>query len=257
MTAHLEWETLSDLAESRGDPAPDARPGLATSGHATRHLAACADCRDRLSALRALALAAHELPLEVEPPPDLWREVAASIAAGRSAPAPSAVPNAPAQRRAPFPAPAASRERRARVIARSPRGLAAAALVLMALSSAATAFFLRRGDSLPRLAAGGAASAGIANVLPALPAAYSATEEAYLANVAELHAVFVAQRAALAPATIAVVESALAAIDAAIAEARAALLADPANQALAELLSISYRQKVELLRRAAEVPHSL
>ena len=90
----------------------------------------------------------------------------------------------------------------------------------------------------------------------ALPASFAATEAAYLDDLAELHAAFVAQRHALAPATITVVERSLAAIDAAIAEARAALVADPANQALAELLSTTYRQKVELLRRAAESSQS-
>jgi hypothetical protein len=90
-----------------------------------------------------------------------------------------------------------------------------------------------------------------------LPASFSATESAYLANVAELEALLDSERAALAPATVAVVEAALATIDAAIAEARTALLADPANHELAERLGANYRQKVELLRRAAEFPRSL
>ena len=38
-----------------------------------------------------------------------------------------------------------------------------------------------------------------------------------------------------------------------LAEARAALLTDPANAALADLLASNYRQKVELLRRATQL----
>ena len=41
---------------------------------------------------------------------------------------------------------------------------------------------------------------------------------------------------------------------ASIAEARAALAADPGNDALLDVLSANYEQKVQLLRRASELP---
>jgi hypothetical protein len=140
----------------------------------------------------------------------------------------------------------------------APGWLAAAALVLMALSSGLTALYLQRPGDGARVAVRADASMSAAADDPAvLPASFSATESAYLANVAELEALLDSERAALAPATVAVVEAALATIDAAIAEARTALLADPANHELAERLGANYRQKVELLRRAAEFPRSL
>lgn len=137
----------------------------------------------------------------------------------------------------------------------SPRWLAAAALVLMAASSAATALYLRRarGDLPSAVAEQPVAAPGALPVGP-LPASFVATEGAYLASVAEVEALLGAQRAALAPATIEAVERALATIDTAIAEARAALFADPANESIAGRLELSYRQKLDLLRRAAELP---
>lgn len=236
MTTHLEWDRLNDVADGRlaGDVATDARV----------HLAGCADCREAVESIRALGVRGRALPPSIDPPEALWHDVAASLAAGGATPIVTR-----------------SALRPARAMP-SARWLAAAAVLLMAVSSGVTALFMRRGAEAPSpsVAAGDRASVprvapdGIA---PALPAAFAATEAAYLDDVAELQATYAAQRSTLAPATIAVVERSLAAIDAAIAEARTALLADPANQALAELLSTSYRHKVELLRRAAESSQSL
>lgn len=263
MTTHLEWDRLNDLADGRliGDEGADAR----------WHLAECVDCRQAVEAIRALGASGRALPPTIEPPEALWRDVAASIAAGGERRRSDGAPKARALP-SPSSGPAPSHGDARPVIARperpsarggpSARWLAAAALVLMALSSGVTARFMRRGADTPSpaLAAGdramGTAVAPV-GIAPTLPAAFVATEAAYLDDVAELQATFAAQRATLAPATITVVERSLVAIDAAIAEARTALLADPANQALAELLSSTYRHKVELLRRAAESSQSL
>jgi hypothetical protein len=261
MTTHLEWDRLNDFADGRlsGDVATDTRV----------HLAGCADCREAVESIRALGMTGRALPTAIDPPEALWRDVAASIAAGgdrRAVPAAREVTvsatTSPAVSRGGAPPIVTRHEVRSARALPSARWLAAAAVLLMAVSSGVTALFMRRGAEAPSpsVAAGDrtpllrAAPDGIA---PALPAAFAATEAAYLDDVAELQATFAAQRSTLAPATIAVVERSLAAIDAAIAEARTALLADPANQALAELLSSSYRHKVELLRRAAESSQSL
>lgn len=253
MTTHLEWDRLNDFADGRlaGDVATDARV----------HLAGCASCREAIETIRALGVRGRGLPTAIDPPEALWREVADSIAAGgqrRAAPAvtvsTTTSPTAPRG--------ATRHEARSPRAMPSTRWLAAAAVLLMAVSSGVTALFMRRGAESPSplVAAGDRAPVPRVapdGVAPALPAAFAATEAAYLDDVAELQATFVAQRSTLAPATIAVVERSLAAIDGAIAEARTALLADPANQALAEMLSTTYRHKVELLRRAAESSHSL
>jgi hypothetical protein len=52
------------------------------------------------------------------------------------------------------------------------------------------------------------------------------------------------------------VEASLRVIDDAIDEARHALAADPANLDLLDLLAASYERKLELLRRANELPPS-
>lgn len=75
----------------------------------------------------------------------------------------------------------------------------------------------------------------------------------YAASIADLRATLEQRRARLSPATVRVLEQSLAAIDAAIAEARAALAADPANSALAELLAVQYEHKLELLQRVARL----
>lgn len=236
MTTHLEWDRLNDFADGRlaGDAATDARV----------HLAGCVDCREAVESIRALGVRGRGLPSAIDPPEALWHDVAASIAAGGAPPIVTR-----------------SEVRPARAMP-SARWLAAAAVLLMAVSSGMTALFMRRGAESPSLSVAAADRAPVPRVAPdgvapALPAAFAATEAAYLDDVAQLQATFAAQRSTLAPATIAVVERSLAAIDAAIAEARTALLTDPANQALAELLSSSYRHKVELLRRAAESSQSL
>ncbi len=126
----------------------------------------------------------------------------------------------------------------------------------MALSSGLTALYMRNARTpSPAVAVDPGANptpASRATTTPrALPAAFAQTERTYLASVAEVEALLAAQRATLAPETVAIVDRALATIDSAIAEARTALLADPANRALADLLETSYRQKLDLLRRTA------
>lgn len=231
MTAHLGGERLHELADAGGLPERASRD-------AELHLAECARCREALEALRAVDAAARALPASIEPPESLWGTVSASIArsSGTAPPASAVVPAQPRPVRLTAPR---------RTVKVETRWLAAAALVLMTMTAAATVW-LMRGDTAPQVAAGGTPAAS------AIPAAFAATERAYLHDVAQLESLLAAQRARLSPATIAVVERALGTIDAAIAEARLALIADPANQELAELLAAGYRHKVELLRRAAE-----
>ena len=227
--AHLDWDALNDLADDRldGNRALVAR----------RHVAQCDDCRRAVEAVRSMSTVAATLAQAIDPPPALWLEVARTIA---HPPAPQATSLAGGTERA-------ARWRR------SPRWLAAAAIVLMALSSAATALYLgRTGGVRPSAVAERSSTGGGESRAGSLSASFVATERAYVTSVAEVEALLAAQRASLSPATIAVIDRALATIDGAIDEARAALLADPANQSIVELLETSYRQKLDLLRRAAE-----
>ncbi len=56
------------------------------------------------------------------------------------------------------------------------------------------------------------------------------------------------------PETMAVLDSCMRSIDVAIAESKSTLKATPGNATVAELLVGTYQQKIDLLRRAAELP---
>ena len=86
-----------------------------------------------------------------------------------------------------------------------------------------------------------------------LPASFRATEGEYTRTIEELRLALVAQRSRLSPETIRTVDRSLAVIDSAIAEGRAALLSDPGNRTLVDLLSASYQRKLDLLRRTSEL----
>lgn len=220
MNAHLAWERLNDLMDGR----------LAESDRlgAEAHLARCEACRQAADRLRRLLDASAAIPDVVTPPDALWHSVQATIAA-RATHA--------TRPRTPF---AGWRQ-------------AAAAVALIVASSSITALVLRTPDDAQQ---GAPAVAAVSQTTAVLPAAFVAAERGFVADIAELETLFAEQRGALSPATVAIVERSLASIDAAIAEARAALLADPVNHQLVELLGASYRQKVDLLRRAAELPHT-
>ena len=86
-----------------------------------------------------------------------------------------------------------------------------------------------------------------------LLASFRATEGEYARTIDELRTAFEAQRSQLSPGTVNTVLRSLAVVDSAIAEARSALLADPNNRTLVDLLSASYQRKLDLLRRTSEL----
>jgi anti-sigma factor RsiW len=219
MNDHLSDERINDLLD-----------GLLTRDEAAvvePHLAACATCREIALRLRLLATDADALPRSVMPERDLWPALRAEL--GR-------------------------RGRPVRVIpVRRPpawayrSALAAAAAVVFLVSVAIVRHVA--GDRVA--VATRVDSAGAAAVLPTT---LVSVERDYQRAAAELRASLDAQRGSLAPETIARVERSLDVIDAAIAEARDALVHDPGNQALADMLAASYGRKLDLLRRATELP---
>src|SRR5207253_1558774 len=100
-------------------------------------------------------------------------------------------------------------------------------------------------------------SKGKGGVVQAPPATVSpvvlAVEECYSPAIRDLRRTLDLQRGTLSPATLSVVERSLVTIDNAIAEARSALAADPANQALVQILSAQFEHKVDLLERATRL----
>lgn len=212
-------------------------------GAVLQHLAGCADCRDEVEAIVSLRAAARDLPREIAPPRDLWAGIAARLEPRPAAGGPAAAP-------ARTPVIRLDLARRAPVWQRW-GAMAAAAAVLVVMSSAATAYLLR--------APGGAQTAAGPTAVPvvgstAALAAWQPVEAEYLSSVEALQAELDARRDALAPETVAVIEQNLQIIDQAIADARAALEADPGSADLPMHLADVYRQKVQLLQTAVQLP---
>jgi anti-sigma factor RsiW len=213
---HPPFEQLSEFAD--GDLTRDASEAV------ERHLAVCVACRADLARLRAVLDRAAVLPRRIEPPAEAWsalrRRLREQAALGSS-----------------------------RVHWTRQWGLrAAAALLLVAGSSTLTMVALRERTPTHMTADSGVSTR------PPVPVTVQAVERSYAAAVDELTATLGSQRGALAPETLETLQRTLRIIDEAIAEARTALAADPGNDALLDVLSANYEQKVQLLRRASELP---
>ena len=225
-TDHLTWEELNDLVDNV--LAPD------EAERARAHLGSCAPCRNRLTELEVTLAEVAGTAREIPPPPEAWAAVRTEIEsrkvvtlAGRPGHAGSV----------------------SRLANRRRWGLVAAAAVLVAASSIVTALVMDRRQAPSAIAVDTADAV-------AIPVAVVNAERSYLASVQELGAALEAARPHLSAQTIEIVERNLALIDSAIAESRAALLRDPGNRVLLDVLAGTYRQKLELLRRAAQLASS-
>lgn len=210
-----------------GDLAPGERGALEA------HLESCASCRTTLAELRRVVARAQALE-DTPPARDLWPAIARRLQ--------------PAGAVADFAARRGRRPAAARRVSLTWVQLAAAALVLMAVSAGAVVTALR--------GRGPAAAPAVAPIAlapapdgAATPAAWT-TSTRYDAAVAELEQVLQQHRAELDTATVRVLEKNLLIIDRAIAEARAALAADPSSAYLNHHLARTMRRKLDLLRRA-------
>jgi anti-sigma-K factor RskA len=221
MTHEVIKHLLDDYVT--GDLTEDARAPVA------EHIGACDLCRSEIESLQAIVTRARELPRSIDPPPEAWTGIRSAIARDESA---VHIRRAGAERRRPF--------------------LAAAAVILAAvLSSAGTAWYLSArspGGNPPA-----AMAVNPSSETPATLAAFTIEENNYLRTASRLQDLLDQQEGSLAPETVAQLRASLHAIDDAIIEARNALARDPANKLLVEMLSSSYRQKVDLLRRSTEL----
>lgn len=225
MTNHLSWETLNDLIDGVLPPT--------ASADAEQHARECVECGTALAELRATIAGARSLPLTVTPPDGLWTDVRATIEAGKVAHLPSG-----------------SQVARQGGFWVTRRELAAAAVILVAATAGLTSVFMRsQPDSVVAVVESGPPQATVV-------ASWQASERAFQASVLELREQLAMLHDHLKPETIVTVERSLATIDLAIAEGREALLRDPANAALSELLASNYRQKIELLRRVTQLASS-
>ena len=171
------------------------------------HLERCDACASLVLGAETAPAGTEALPRSIEPAADLWPALRDRIA-GRA-------------------------RRRGRVTL--PRWtLAAAALLLITLSSGVTAMWLTR--------------AGRERGVPTRDV--SAVEAQYAAASEDLARALDGARKTLPRETIATIEKNLGIIDRALEESRQALARDPGNPALGELVVAVWRQKVDLLRRA-------
>ena len=225
MTHEVIKHLLDDYAT--GDLPDEAHPAV------EEHIAACALCAAEVESLKQILARAAELPKSIAPPPDAWSQIRSVIARDESATRADA---------------SVSRFE----IWNRPYVLAAAAILVAVLSSAGTAVYMNAhySGALARAAVGSNLSS---DATPATLAAFTIEENNYLRTASMLQALLDQQEASLAPETVAQLKASLAAIDEAILEARNALARDPANKLLVEMLSASYRQKVDLLRRTTEL----
>ena len=222
MTHEVIRHLLDDYVT--GELTEDAR------GPVADHIGACAICDAEVESLKTILARAADLPRSVDPPPEAWLNIRAAIERDKGA---IAVNRGTSER-----------------FWRRPYVLAAAVVLAAVLSSGGTALYLnsRSADS-SRVTASNTGSGGT----PATFVAFTLEENTYLRNVAVLQDLLDQQEASLAPETVAQLKASLRTIDEAILEARSALARDPANKMLIEMLSGTYRQKMDLMRRTAEM----
>jgi anti-sigma factor RsiW len=226
---HREWTArLSDYLSEELSEAER----LAVEGH----LAVCDECNRALQDLARLVDAAGSLG-EIEPPRDLWPDIAAAIDTSN----PRVIEFPGARTRTPAALPGR--------VELSRRGLVAASLALIALSAAATWWFGRLGSE-PGVATAPASAPGDA---VRTVAAGEALPPAMAGELAVLEDVLASARSVLDPNTVRVLERNLGVIEQAIADSREALAQDPGNAFLVQHLERMYRRKLVYLQDAVRL----
>ena len=208
MHEHPGETRLQDFAD--GSLHPDDHAAVAA------HVAACSICSADVAQIRSLLRDLQALPRALQPPRDLLPGIHAGIEA-LAAPSPI----------------------RSRPLWSLRYPLAAAALLLIALSAVATLTLVRTRAPVAADPAGAEAS-------------LAAIEAEYARAAGELLATLHAQRAQLSPTTVRLIERDVAMVDRAIREARAELAQQPQNHSLPRLILAGYEQKLSLLRHATE-----
>jgi hypothetical protein len=190
---------------------------------------ACEICRSEVAALEQILARARDLPKSIDPPSDAWSGIRAAIDRDTIALSESSArPNVR--------------------YFQQPAAIAAGLLLAALLSSGGTYMYARS-----HISPDSGTARSNTDSTPATLAAFTIEENNYLRTASILQDLLDQQQGALAPETVAQLKASLRTIDEAILEARNALARDPANKMLVEMLSASYRQKVDLLRRTTEM----
>ena len=196
------------------------------------HLESCASCRAEAEEMRRLLRAATALDDSIEPRRDLWTGIEARIDAAGTVDI------------------GAWRARKRDSLWAHRYELAAAATLLVMLASTGTFLLVRQPTERAPVAA-------VEQTPPAMTPVGLASvpgQADYTAAIQELDAILRNRETRMDPQTAEVVRRNMAIIDQAIREAKAALAADPANADLNQAVSAAYKTKINLLRRAVELP---
>lgn len=195
------------------------------------HLAECATCRAVLADLEDIVERAAALG-DIQPARDLWPDIVGTLRAARGRSAPAQV--------IPFPGDAEVRRRRGTFL--TVPQMAAASVVLIALSAAATWWAGMGGvvQGTPAVAADGAPVALVSDL--------ARPPEALARELSGLEGVFAQVRDSLDAGTVLILEKNLGVIQRAIDESVRALAVDPANTFLRDHLERAYREKASFLR---------
>lgn len=194
-----------------------------------RHLEGCDECRGELEAIRQLRAEAQALPGSVEPPRDLWPQIATRLKAAKVV------------------RPRFGQRLRSATWSQL---MGAAAVVVMAVALI-LGYWLGSGPEAPRVAEQPASLATAAR--SALTALGEGDLDLTKARQ-ELLAVFDARSDSLSPQAVAAIKDGLGAIDDSVAGIRAALEKNPGDPRLTRLLANARRQEIQLLQRAATLP---
>lgn len=212
------------LTEEERQGVADGTLDVAQHRDASAHLSACPDCADDVARLQTLMSRVQTAPAPAASEEDLWPAIRARIEGAKVVRMNGAREGstAPARRR-PW--------------------LAAASTLIAATLLVAALVEMQHVRTPPVAKSARPTDVMFTNVADSSQA-YEA-EANVLLNELEM------QRAMLRPNTSAALDSDLAVIDRSIDELNVAIARDPKNIALQRLLAASYREKVELLKRAS------
>jgi hypothetical protein len=214
---------VTHLSEADRQGLADGTLAAARIEIARAHTAGCRECASDVARLTALMTRIRAPYSTVGRVDDLWPDIRARIDRSKVVPLNATIAGAAAGRRV-------GTLRRLIAV-----GAVAAALIVMAIT-------MRQRDHNGHSTAVAVDTASFINVADS---SHAYEEEARaLMNELEM------RRSMLRPQTASSIDGDLRTIDDAITETRQALVADPNNPALRRLLASSYKQKVELLKRA-------
>jgi hypothetical protein len=243
MNSHIDDGQLQDFREGLLSPEDEERVRV--------HLEGCSACRTELEALSGVLEELGRMPLEAEPPRDLWPQVAWRIERSRTARVGASSETDLQEDVDPLSAePVGSNglPGSKRISLRAWQ-LLAASITIALISGASVWAFMGGGATRDQGVEGAAPSAAL---FAGLGEAYSGYDDA----ISDLEAVLEQGRGVLDPETIQALEKNLDTIDRAIQEAGEALEQDPASTVLQRILANNLRRKVNLLRQAASAVFS-